>query len=297
MSVHQPGKEAAFMPDSKNLLVERISDTALWAAAYRALEGQKPDPLFKDPFAGELAGDKGRRIAHNLKGGQTNAFSFGIRTRFFDDTILEAVKNRGVDGVFNLGSGLDTRAYRLDLPASLHWFDVDLPDIVSYMNEKMRAHQPRCLLERYSWDINDGASRQELLSKVGQKAKKVLVVSEGVITYFTSQQVDSLVKDLNALPCFKFWLHDFYSHKVIERLQKEWKSQFSQDAIFHFDPENWFKFFEARGWKIARWTTVIDEVRHLNRKLPPAWVVWKWLSRIGVIREKVPSGYVLLEKA
>ncbi len=285
------------MPDSKALLVERISDTALWAAAYRALETQKPDPLFKDPFASELAGEKGWGIVRQLKGGKTNAFSFGIRTRFFDEAILEAVKNHRIDGVLNLGSGLDTRPYRLDLPSQLQWFDVDLPEITSYMLEKMQTHQPRCRVERLSWDINDTQSRKEFFSKVNYEAKRVLVICEGVLTYFSSGQIDSLVKDLGGFPCFKFWLHDFYSRKVIQRLQKEWIGQFSSDAIFHFDPEDWFQFFEDRGWKVVQWTTVADESRRLNRKLPLVWAIWVRLSKAGIIHEKVPSGYVLLEKS
>jgi methyltransferase (TIGR00027 family) len=284
------------MEEAEAFLVNRVSDTALWAAAYRALESRNPEPLFQDPFAEQLAGEKGRGIVEKLRGGEKNAFSFSIRTRFFDDAIREVIEKEGLDSVLNLGSGLDTRPYRLKLPADLKWFDVDLPEIISYMQEKMRSSKPLCQLERLSWDINDESSRRQLFSKINQTSRKTLIVSEGVITYFTSQQVDLLVKDLNEAPCFRFWLHDFYSRKVILRLQQEWKKQFSPEALFQFDPEDWFGFFESRGWRALKWITVIEEAKLLNRKLPPAWVVWKWLSRMGIIREKVPSGYVLLER-
>ena len=36
--------------------LRNISDTAHWVAFYRALESERPDALFRDPFARPLAG-------------------------------------------------------------------------------------------------------------------------------------------------------------------------------------------------------------------------------------------------
>jgi O-methyltransferase involved in polyketide biosynthesis len=36
--------------------IRNVSDTALWVATYRALESERPDALFNDPFARRLAG-------------------------------------------------------------------------------------------------------------------------------------------------------------------------------------------------------------------------------------------------
>ena len=41
--------------------IENISDTARWVAVYRAMETERPDAIFRDPFAARLAGDTGRR--------------------------------------------------------------------------------------------------------------------------------------------------------------------------------------------------------------------------------------------
>jgi O-methyltransferase involved in polyketide biosynthesis len=42
--------------------LRNISDTAHWVAFYRALESERPDALFRDPFARRLAGERGARI-------------------------------------------------------------------------------------------------------------------------------------------------------------------------------------------------------------------------------------------
>jgi O-methyltransferase involved in polyketide biosynthesis len=38
--------------------LRHVSDTALWVAMYRALESERPDALFRDPWARHLAGAK-----------------------------------------------------------------------------------------------------------------------------------------------------------------------------------------------------------------------------------------------
>src|SRR5207342_2112112 len=40
--------------------IRNISDTALWAAIYRADETARPDALFRDPLAARLAGERAR---------------------------------------------------------------------------------------------------------------------------------------------------------------------------------------------------------------------------------------------
>ena len=51
------------MPDVEPLFRD-ISDTALWAAVFRARETERDDALFRDPLAKRLAGTRGAQIAH-----------------------------------------------------------------------------------------------------------------------------------------------------------------------------------------------------------------------------------------
>src|SRR5689334_21371088 len=44
-------------------LIRDISDTARWVAYYRAQETDRPDAVFRDPYARALAGERGERIA------------------------------------------------------------------------------------------------------------------------------------------------------------------------------------------------------------------------------------------
>jgi len=53
--------------------------------------------------------------------------------------LIDAEVGRGVDVVVNLAAGLDTRPYRMDLPASLLWIEVDLPPLIAYWDGRRRA--------------------------------------------------------------------------------------------------------------------------------------------------------------
>src|SRR5678810_1338429 len=72
-------------------LVENISDTARWVAIYRALESERPDAVFHDPFARRLAGERGERIAATMEFANRNAWSFVARTMLFDRFIEDSI--------------------------------------------------------------------------------------------------------------------------------------------------------------------------------------------------------------
>src|SRR3954451_24699717 len=99
-------------------LIRDISDTARWMAVYRARETESDAPLFRDPFARALAGERGERIARALKFGEDNAWSFIARTHLFDRFVTRLVQD-GADMVVNLAAGVDTRPYRLTLAPPL----------------------------------------------------------------------------------------------------------------------------------------------------------------------------------
>src|SRR5947208_10139173 len=105
--------------------ITSVSDTARWVAMYRAMESERADALFRDPFARRLAGPAGERILASMPQGRRWAWPMIVRTAVMDEIVMRLVKEQGVDTVLNLAAGLDARAYRLDLPSPLHWVDVD----------------------------------------------------------------------------------------------------------------------------------------------------------------------------
>jgi methyltransferase (TIGR00027 family) len=132
--------------------IRHISDTALWVAVYRARESERSDAVFHDPYASKLAGDRGMQIAAAMPFAQRHSWSYVARTRLVDQ-VIERELSRGTDMVINLVAGLDARPYRMRLPASLRWIEVDLPDTLNYKQEVLAAESPSCAVERVALDL------------------------------------------------------------------------------------------------------------------------------------------------
>ena len=104
--------------------VRNISDTARWVAYFRACETQRPDALFRDPYAERLAGELGFHLANTLPEGNKHEWAWVARTYLFDQFLSREIQD-GATLVVNLAAGLDARPYRMQLPPTLQWVEVD----------------------------------------------------------------------------------------------------------------------------------------------------------------------------
>lgn len=280
-------------------LVSHISDTARWVAMYRAYESERPDALFKDPYARRLAGPVGERIA-NAMGGTRWAWPMIVRTAVMDDIILRVVRE-GADTVLNLAAGLDARPWRLDLPAALTWWDVDYPAMHEYKRVAMKDEKPRCRLEWAPMDLADRSSRRALFARVGAGGKRVLVVSEGLLIYLDPAAVRDLATDLHEPPTFRSWLIDLASPKLLQWIQRRNMGQATAagGAPMKFGPEEGTAFFGPSGWRETEWRSTGEEARRLGREMPLAWL-WRVIGLFSSAqtREKWRryAGYALLER-
>src|SRR5215813_8295787 len=170
-------------------------------AVYRANETDRQDAVFRDPFARALAGERGEQILKAMPFADDNAWPFIARTYLFDRYIARQVK-AGADLVLNLAAGLDTRPYRMDLPASLRWVEVDLPDILDYKEEVLGDARPVCALERVRLDLSNHDARRGLFARIGHTASNVLVATEGLLVYLMADEVCALGRDLSAHTTF-----------------------------------------------------------------------------------------------
>ncbi|MGO9085615.1 MAG: class I SAM-dependent methyltransferase [Candidatus Sulfotelmatobacter sp.] len=229
--------------------VRNISDTARWVAYFRARETERPDALFRDPYAERLAGDHGFQIANTLRDGNKHEWAWVARTYLFDQLLARAIRE-GADLVVNLAAGLDARPYRMNLPATLQWVEVDLPEVISYKEEILGNEKPRCGLERISLDLSDAPARRELFAELDARATRVVVASEGLLIYFTTEEVVSLAKDLAAKKHFKSWIIDLASPGQLKLMQRTTGKQLSEaGAAFKFGPPEGAHFFAPCGWE------------------------------------------------
>lgn len=251
-----------------NIPVRNISDTALWVAYFRARETQRPDALFRDPYAERLAGPRGFEIANTLPDGNKHEWAWMARTYLFDQFVSREIQ-QGADVVVNLAAGLDARPYRMELPPALHWVEVDLPEIVAYKEEVLSDERPRCALERVALDLADQDARRALFARVNGMGSKVVVMTEGLLIYFTNEEVASLAQDLAACSRFRSWVVDLASPGQLRMMQRTTGKQLQEaGAPFKFGPPEGQNFFAPYGWDAHDVQGMLKTAAKFNR--PPA---------------------------
>ncbi len=282
------------------MAIDNVSDTARWVAVYRAMETARPDALFRDPFARSLAGAKGDEIVRTMKDGHSMAWAMIVRTQLFDEIIMAEVETDGIDLVLNLAAGLDARPWRLALPPSLHWVDVDLPDILRYKLETLGEASPNCSYEAVEADLTDAAVRQSLFARLGARSKRALVVTEGLLIYLSDTDVGALATDLHATPTFWRWAIDLASPRLLKMMSRSWGAAVAAgNAPFQFAPPTGSTFFREFGWEERAFHSTMEEAQRLDREMKMMWL-WRFLGRFypARLREEFRrmSGIVLLER-
>jgi len=128
-----------------------------------------------------------------------------VRTRFLDELLAGVLAGDAATTVLSVGCGLDTRPWRLDLPAELHWIEVDFPDVLDYKYGLLADEKSHCHVERLSVDLNDPVQRQTMYDKAGNRA---LMITEGVLMYLPAGTVRALAAEVRENSGVAHWISD-----------------------------------------------------------------------------------------
>jgi methyltransferase (TIGR00027 family) len=188
-----------------------VGSTALFVAAARALEAQKPDPLAVDPYAemfcraagGDLADLlDGKRPEHQLKSSEfgEHFVNFqGARTRYFDDYFRHAT-DAGVRQVVVLAAGLDSRAYRLPWPGGTTIFELDQPQVLDFKREVLARHGAQPTAERREVAIDLREDWPHALQRSGfDTSRPSAWIAEGLLIYLPAAAQDHLFTGIDML--------------------------------------------------------------------------------------------------
>lgn len=276
--------------------IRHVTDTAYWTAAIRAKETLRSDALFRDVLAGVLCGERGRKIAQAMPRPRLVEWGTVLRTAAIDRLIHQALA-LDAGAMINMGAGLDTRPYRMTLPALLRWIEMDFPSILEYKNAVLGDRTSVCGLQRFGIDLLDLSERRKAVSRCSDFAKRAVVITEGVIPYLPNEDVASLAEELHASPSVGYWIQDF-DNAGPRPLPRGWQDRL-RAAPFRFQVRDWFGFFEQRGWKPRIIITSAGEAERVNRPYPydfPYGLLMRALPREMRQKIKSLSGAVLMQK-
>jgi methyltransferase (TIGR00027 family) len=267
--------------------ISNVSETALLAAGWRAIEASRPDALFEDPLAAGLAGERGLRIARSLPDG---AWVVAMRTVVIDYFLLSAITS-GVDTIINVGAGLDARPYRMALQPSLRWFEIDDPSVIERKNVLLRDEVPSCSVERFGLDLAERGARRDLLDRIGASSARAMALTEGLLAYLSVDEATGLASDLHALPTCESWVTEYLSARLLRSYQRH---QPLPGAPVRFDRKDWEGFLNEQGWRVGAIRYLGEESMQLHRKVPLS--LPDKVLRVFSARPLRDMGYAVLER-
>ncbi|MQA85044.1 MAG: class I SAM-dependent methyltransferase [Streptosporangiales bacterium] len=158
-------------------------ETLLYTLYFRALDHRSKAPLVGDPWADEVLS----RIDHNhrkLKMRASDRFFVLLRAKRLDDWTREFLDRHPDATVLHLGCGLDSRAFRIDAPEAVRWYDLDYPEVIEL---RRRVYPERDSYQMIASSVTDPGWLDGIPTD-----RLVLVIAEGLLMYLAETDVKQL---------------------------------------------------------------------------------------------------------
>jgi methyltransferase (TIGR00027 family) len=263
-----------------------VGSTALFVAAARALEAQKPDPVAIDLYAEVFCRAVGGEWADLLDGGAPDHplktefgehfVNFqGVRTRYFD-TYFRTAAAAGVRQIVLLAAGLDSRGYRLPWPDGTVVFELDQPRVLEFKRETLAAHGDAPTAERREVAVDLRNDWPQALRDNGFDASRPSAfIAEGLLIYLPATAQHQLFAGIVSLaaPGSHLAVEEAVplDADTFEAKRAEERAAGSDDTFFtliyneqHAPAHEWFS---SRGWSAVA-IPLPDQLRSLGRPVP-----------------------------
>lgn len=161
-----------------------VSRTLLLPVITRYCETMRKDGFINDPYSVKILEQLGIQPSARWTSGK-KAYLAPFRTEIIDEFVVRYLQEKPGSTVVNLGCGLDARFHRLD-DGRVRWYDLDLPDAISLKRKFFGETDRYKLLAKSMFDYSwmDAVDRTD----------NVLFIAEGLLFYFTPEEVRGLLK-------------------------------------------------------------------------------------------------------
>ena len=186
---------------------------------------------------------------------------FLVRKRYIDEHLLEAVGNREVEAVVNLGAGFDTRLYRFEALRNIPCWEVDQPINIA-AKERVLKSALKTVPENVTLTGINFVEQEigELLKQSGYQAgAKTFFVWEAVSQYLNDAAVKKVFDFFAKAPAgsqlvFTYIPRDFIDGTNLYNQEKFYKRVVLKDKIwqFGFDPTTLGELLGRIGWKLVK---------------------------------------------
>lgn len=167
------------------LKIGDIQETALITLAIRASETARPNARIKDDLAKEIIDTLGVDVS---KYDPFMSHEGVVARTIMYRQQLESLIGQYPDALcINLGCGFDNKFVQVD-NGEIIWYDVDLPDILA-VRRKVCKDSERCIMK-------EGSALESEWTKDLPKRSMNIIIMEGVLEYFSKEEVTTCLKML-----------------------------------------------------------------------------------------------------
>ncbi|MFZ1178433.1 MAG: class I SAM-dependent methyltransferase [Mycobacterium sp.] len=165
-----------------------LEQTALLTQYARALDSRWPRPILGDTLADGIIGKIDYDFAA-LGVPKSVVCQSSLRAKMLDDRVRAFTAEQPDAVVVDLGAGLDTGLFRVNPPATVDWYSVDLPGVVALRNQVMpareQAHSIAASVADDGWSSTIPAERPAMVIADGLFAFLSEPVIVGVFRHLT----------------------------------------------------------------------------------------------------------------
>ena len=157
----------------------------LWA---RSTESKQKEPIICDPKSVEIVSCIDYDFFKFKKSWLTQ-LGVSIRTMLFDNETVAFLKRNPDAVIINLGSGLDTRYERLKNEKIFCWYDLDVPEAIKFRRMFFTEGNNNKFIAKSLFDFS-------WMKDINHKGKPILIIAEGLLMYFSEQEVKPVFKKI-----------------------------------------------------------------------------------------------------
>lgn len=190
-----------------------IQSTMLVTLYLRAVESRSKNSILGDNIAAEIVDRIDYDFAGQVpRGGRGNRFMVALRAKRLDQWADAFLRRHPEAVVLNLGCGLDSRAFRLDVPEGVRWFDVDLPDVIGV---RRRLYAEPDGYHMVGSSVTDPGWLDEIPAE-----GPALVIAEGLLMYLSGNDIEQLLHRIAARVGTGELLFDGFAPGVVRSTQR-----------------------------------------------------------------------------
>lgn len=189
----------------EKIQIHGVPETMLQTLYARAAYSKKRKAKFRDDKAVEIVS----RMDYDFSLAKKDAMMSGgviARTILLDHMVGDFIRENPKGTVVNIACGMDTRVYRLKVPPSVRWYNLDLPETIEIRRRFLSENGHISMIAKSAMDESWAEEIEEL-------EDRTLVILEGLVMYLSEEDVKKILSIIS---------HRFGQAEIIMETMNPW---------------------------------------------------------------------------